>query len=99
MKQPTPNNWRVFIQNLLLQLIKIACQTKPKDSQKETQSLLAYAKKIAGGTSPEQAAQQTAVDIIQQDHPATVADPDLVGAFSPKKGYKNIPKVKNESSS
>lgn len=71
---------------------------RPKNVEKETKALLSYAKKIAGGASPDQAARQTAVEIIQQDHPATVADPDLVVAFTPGKGLKNIPKVKRESS-
>ena len=71
---------------------------RPKNVQRETQSLLSYAKKIAGGSSPEAAAQAVAVDIIQEDHPATVGDPDLVGAFTPSKGFKSIPKVKSESS-
>lgn len=80
-------------------LIETIFGARPKDIQKETQSLLAYAKRIAKGASPETAAQETAIDIIQQDHPATVADPTLVGAFTPSKGFKNIPKVKSESSS
>lgn len=71
---------------------------RPKNVQKETQALLEYAKRIANGSSPEQAAQQTAVEVVQKEHPATVADPDLVVAFTPSKGLKNIPKVKRESS-
>lgn len=80
-------------------LIETILGARPKDVELETQSLLNYAKRIASGTSPEIASQQTAIDIVQKYHPATVADPDLVGAFSPKKGFKNIPKVKNESTS
>jgi len=79
-------------------LIETLFGGRPKDMQKETQSLLAYAKRIANGTTPEVAAQQTAVNIVQMIHPATVADPTLVGVFTPSKGFKNIPKVKSESS-
>lgn len=78
-------------------LIETLFGARPKNVESETRALLDYAKRIANGTSPEQAAQQTTLDVIQKDHPAVVADPTLVGAFSPSKGYKNIPKVKNES--
>lgn len=80
-------------------LIETLLGARPKDVLFETEALLAYAKRIASGDSPEEAAQKTSVDIIQKDHPAVVADPTLVGAFTPKKGFKNIPKVKNESTS
>lgn len=71
---------------------------RPKNMEKETKVLLEYAKKIANGATPEVAAQKTALEVVQEDHPATVADPTLAGAFTPTKGFKNIPKVKNESS-
>jgi len=71
---------------------------RPKDIQRETQSLLSYAQRIAEGMTPEAAAQSTALDIIHKDHPATVADPDLLVAFTPMKGLRNIPKVKRENS-
>jgi len=79
-------------------LLETIFGAKPKNIGQETQALLTYAKRIANGSNPQQAAQKTAVDVIQQDHPATVADPDLVVAFMPSKGLKNIPKVKRESS-
>lgn len=69
---------------------------RPKDVERETKALLAYAKRIANGLDPEEAAKETATDIIKEDHPTVVANPDLAGAFSPTKGYRNIPKVKQE---
>jgi hypothetical protein len=36
------------------------------------------------------------MDVIKEDHPAVVGDPDLAGVFTPGKGYASIPKVKNE---
>ncbi len=78
-----------FLENIL--------GARPKDMQKETKTLLEYAKKIANGSTPEVASQETALQVIQEDHPATVGDPTLAGAFTPSKGFKNIPKVKNES--
>lgn len=70
---------------------------RPKDVAYETKSLLNYARRIANGSDPEQAAQDTAMEVIKEDHPAVVANPDLAGAFSPRKGYKAIPKVKQET--
>lgn len=78
-----------FLENIL--------GARPKDMQKETKVLLEYAKKIANGSTPEAASQATALEVIQEDHPAVVGDPTLAGAFTPTKGFKNIPKVKNES--
>ena len=80
-------------------LIETLFGARPKDVQKETQALLSYAKRIANGATPDQAARQTSIEVIQEEHPATIADPDLVVAFTPGKGLKNIPKVKRESSS
>ena len=79
-------------------LIETLFGARPKDVQKETQALLSYAKRIANGETPYQAARQTSIEVIQEEHPATIADPDLVVAFTPGKGLKNIPKVKRESS-
>lgn len=70
---------------------------RPKDVASETKSLLNYARRIANGLDPEQAAQDTAMEVIKEDHPTVVANPDLAGAFSPRKGYKSIPKVKQET--
>ncbi len=69
---------------------------RPKDVIFETKTLLEYARRIANGADPEQAAKDTTMDIIKQDHPAVVLDPDLSGAFSPSRGYRYIPKVKQE---
>ena len=80
-------------------LIEQLFGARAKNVQEETQFLLQYAKRIADGATPESAAQSTAVDMVQKDHPATVADPDLVGVFTPQRGLKNITKVKRESSS
>lgn len=82
-----------------IKFIETLFGARPKNVPRETQSLLLYAKKIANGTSPDQAAQETAFDLIKEDHPAIVGDPELAGAFSPRKGFKNVEKVKSESSS
>lgn len=78
-----------FLENLL--------GARPKNMEKETKVLLEYAKRIANGSTPEAASQETALQVIQEDHPAVVGDPTLAGAFTPSKGFKNIPKVKSES--
>lgn len=70
---------------------------RPKNVADEQKALLNYARRIANGLDPEQAAQDTAMEVIKEDHPAVVANPDLAGAFSPRKGYKSIPKVKQET--
>ena len=80
-------------------LIEQLFGARTKNVEEETKFLLQYAKRIADGLQPEQAAQATALDVVQKDHPATVADPDLVAVFTPTKGLKNITKVKRESSS
>ena len=71
---------------------------KPKDIKQETEALLIYAKRIAEGMPPDQAARKGALEVNQINHPASVGNPDLAAAFSPMEGLVSIPKVKRENS-
>lgn len=72
---------------------------RAKDIKEETENMLRYAQRISNGMEPEEASRETALEVVQRDHPATVGDPDLAGTFSPTKGFRPVQKVKRDESS
>jgi hypothetical protein len=72
---------------------------KAIDVEDQTKNLLIYAQRISNGSSPDEAARETAFDIEKKEHPALVGDPDLAGTFSPTKGFRPVTKVKRDESS